>query len=121
MLEYPITEVEAVVRHQATTLFVSLEFSSSKWLVTASAPASERLSKHVAIGGDGEALLQLLHRLQTSATKRTGTPVSIAVIQEAGLDGFWIHRLLVENGIEKPCCRAHVDCSEPPPLARQDR
>lgn len=31
---------------------------------------------------------------------KTGTPVAIAVIQEAGLDGFWIHRLLVENGIE---------------------
>ena len=30
MLEHPITEVEAATRHQATTLFVSLEFSSSK-------------------------------------------------------------------------------------------
>lgn len=100
MPEHPITEVEAAVRHQATTLFVSLELSSSKWLVTASAPGSEKLSKHIVVGGDGKALLQLLHRLQTLATKLTGTPVSIAVIQEAGLDGFWIHRLLVENRIE---------------------
>ena len=100
MLERSITESEAAARHQATTLFVSLELSSSKWLVTASAPGSEKLSKHVVVGGDGEALLQLLRRLQASATRQTGAPVSIAVIQEAGLDGFWIHRLLVGNGIE---------------------
>ena len=100
MLERSITESEAAARHQATTLFVSLELSSSKWLVTASAPGSEKLSKHVIVGGDGEALLQLLRRLQASATRQTGGPVSIAVIQEASLDGFWIHRLLVGNGIE---------------------
>ena len=100
MLERSITEFEAAARHQATTLFVSLELSSSKWLVTASAPGSEKLSKHVIVGGDGEALLQLLRRLQASATRQTGGPVSIAVIQEASLDGFWIYRLLVGNGIE---------------------
>lgn len=65
-----------------------------------SAPGSEKLSKHVVPGGDSGALLQLLRRLQTSAARQTGTPVSIAVIQEAGLDGFWLHRLLVQNGIE---------------------
>src|SRR6267378_7672956 len=30
----------------------------------------------------------------------SSAPVKIAVIQEAGLDGFWVHRLLEANGIE---------------------
>jgi transposase len=100
MIEHPITEAEAAVRFQRSTLFISLELSRSKWLVTASAPGSGKVSKHVVAGGDSAALLELLRRLQTGAAKQTGTPVSITVVQEAGLDGFWIHRLLVQNGIE---------------------
>lgn len=100
MIEHPITAADAAVRCQSSTLFVSLELSRSQWLITVSAPGSEKLSKHVVPGGDSGALLQLLRRLQTSAARQTGTPVSIAVIQEAGLDGFWLHRLLVQNGIE---------------------
>src|SRR5271157_5762836 len=100
MREHYATEVDTAVRRQATTLFVSLELSRAKWLVTSSAPGSEKLSKHVILGGDGESLLRLLHRLQASATRHTGTPISVMVFQEAGLDGFWIHRLLVQNRIE---------------------
>jgi transposase len=81
-------------------LLVSLELSRSRWLVTALSPGSARLSKHAVAGGDGSALLDLLTRLQSKATRRVGVPVDIVVIQEAGLDGFWIHRLLVANGIE---------------------
>ena len=29
-----------------------------------------------------------------------GGPVEVVVIQEAGLDGFWVHRLLEANGME---------------------
>jgi len=32
--------------------------------------------------------------------RRIGKPVKVVVIQEAGLDGFWLHRLLEANGIE---------------------
>src|SRR5205807_5083669 len=32
--------------------------------------------------------------------QRIAAPVKIVTIQEAGLDGFWIHRLLEANGIE---------------------
>jgi hypothetical protein len=39
-----------------------------------------------------------LERLQGKAEKRVGEPVRIVTIQEAGLDGFWIHRLLEANG-----------------------
>jgi transposase len=45
-------------------------------------------------------VLALLAKLRETAERRLGRAVRVAVIQEAGLDGFWLHRLLVENGIE---------------------
>ena len=94
------TALQTVVRVNDTKLFASLELSKSRWLVTVSAPGSEKLSKHVVIGGDGGALLNLLGRLRASAERRGGMAVQVVVIQEAGLDGFWLHRLLETNGIE---------------------
>jgi transposase len=94
------TALQTVVRVNDTKLFASLELSKSRWLVTGSAPGSEKLSKHVVIGGDGGALLNLLGRLRASAERRGGMAVQVVVIQEAGLDGFWLHRLLETNGIE---------------------
>ena len=93
------TQIQAAAQLQANTLFASLELSKARWLVTVSAPGSDKLSRHQVPGGDGQALLELLWRLQAAAARRTGAPVTIVVIQEAGLDGFWIHRLLVQNGI----------------------
>lgn len=82
------------------TLLVALELSRSRWLVTSLSPGSAKRSNHTLAGGDGSALLDLLTHLRNKATRRVGMPIDIVVIQEAGLDGFWIHRLLVANGIE---------------------
>jgi transposase len=79
---------------------VSLELSHSTWLVTSLSPGSERISKHSSPAGDGKALLSLLARLRAKSADVTGRLVGIAVIQEAGLDGFCVHRLLEANGIE---------------------
>ena len=95
---HPATELQLAVRANDTKLFASLELSKSQWLVTVSAPGSMKLSKHAMIGGDGSALLDLLGRLRATAERRVGMPVQVVVIQEAGLDGFWIHRLLEANG-----------------------
>jgi transposase len=82
------------------TLFGSLELSKSKWVVTINSPGSEKFSKHVVEGGDGAGLLDLISRSRAKAEQRYGARVKAIVIQEAGLDGFWIHRLLLANGIE---------------------
>ena len=82
------------------TLFGSLELSKSKWVVTINSPGSEKFSKHVVEGGDGAGLLDLISRSRAKAEQRYGVQVKAIVIQEAGLDGFWIHRLLLANGIE---------------------
>jgi transposase len=39
-------------------------------------------------------------QLQEEARRRTGQSFRIIVVQEAGLDGFWIHRALQNEGIE---------------------
>jgi transposase len=94
------TAVATTARANDITLFASLELSKSKWVVTINSPGSEKFSKHVIEGGDGAGLLDLLSRSRAKAEQRYGVPVKSIVIQEAGLDGFWIHRLLLANGIE---------------------
>jgi transposase len=58
------------------------------------------MSKHVVAGGDITGLLTRLSWLKEKALARTGRVFPIIVIQEAGLDGFWIHRRLQVEGIE---------------------
>jgi transposase len=82
------------------TLFVSLELSRSTWVATSLALGSRKMSKHTLVGGDARKLLDLLARLKSGAEQRMAAPVKIVAIQEVGLDGFWIHRLLEANGIE---------------------
>jgi transposase len=94
------TAVATTARSNDIRLFVSLELSKSKWVVTINNPGSEKFSKHVIEGGDGAGLLELLSRSRAKAEQRYGVQVKAIVIQEAGLDGFWIHRLLLANGIE---------------------
>jgi transposase len=81
-------------------LYVSLELSRSTWLVTSLAPNSDKMSKHTIAAGDAFKLLALLTRLRGRAEQLVGGSISIAVIQEAGLDGFWVHRSLEANDIE---------------------
>ena len=96
----PGVRTETTIRPDHATVFVSLELSRSKWLITALLPCSDKMSKYCVDSGDGTALLDRLARLRARAEPRIGTAVHMVVIQEAGLDGFWIHRLLESNGME---------------------
>ena len=95
-----LVQSDTAIRSDVASIFVSLELSRSRWLVTSLSPGREKMSKHSVTGGDGAGLLDLLTRLRDKAEQRARTPVRIVLIQEAGLDGFWIHRLLVAHGIE---------------------
>ena len=79
-----------------SALYISVELSHSTWLVTALVPGSDRMSKYVTPGGNGASLIELVNRLRM----KNGSPGPVVAIQEAGLDGFWVHRLLEANGIE---------------------
>jgi transposase len=58
------------------------------------------MSRHAVRGGDIAGLLARFAQLREKAQVRTGETFRIVVIQEAGLDGFWIHRVLEHEGIE---------------------
>jgi transposase len=82
-------------------IFVSLELSRSTWLITSMSPGGgEKMSKHSVSAGDIGALLACFSELKQKALSRTRKSFSITVIQEAGLDGFWIHRVLEREGHE---------------------
>jgi transposase len=58
------------------------------------------MSKHSVPASDVAGLLHRFAELKRKAAARTGRDFPIIVIQEAGLDGFWIHRVLQSEGIE---------------------
>jgi transposase len=89
------------IRNDLAAIFVSLELSRSSWLITSLSPGGgEKMSKHSVRGGDSAELLERFAQLREKARIRTGKRFPIIVIQEAGLDGFWIHRVLQGAGIE---------------------
>ena len=97
----PRPDEHVAVRTDLKAIFVSLELSRSTWVITSLAPGGgEKMSKHAVRSGDIAALLARLSQLQEKARARTGHVFPIIVIQEAGLDGFWIHRVLQKEGIE---------------------
>jgi transposase len=78
-----------------------MELSRSTWLITSLSPGGgDKMSKHGMPAGDVGALLARFAELRRKAFTRTGESLPIIVIQEAGLDGFWIHRVLQQEGIE---------------------
>ncbi|MER8491516.1 IS110 family transposase [Mesorhizobium australicum] len=95
------TKASAAIRVDLAAIFVSLELSRSKWLVTSLSPGGgERMSRHLVSGGDIPGLLDHVAELQRKAEVRTGQSFRVISIQEAGLDGFWVHRVLEREGIE---------------------
>jgi len=92
---------QTAIRTDLGAIFVSLELSRSVWLITSLSPgAGETMSKHSVRGGDVAGLLTRFAQLQEKACARTGQMFPIIAVQEAGLDGFWIHRVLESEGIE---------------------
>jgi transposase len=95
------SEVPTAIRTDLGAIFVSLELSQSKWLITSLSPGGgDKMSKHAVAAGDVAGMLVRFADLKTKARTRTGRCFPIIVIQEAGLDGFWIHRVLEAEGIE---------------------
>ena len=93
---------QTAIRMDLGAIFISMELSRTNWLLTSLSPGGgERMSKHVLRSGDVAGLRTRFSQLRERVRARMGqTAVPIIVIQEAGLDGFWIHRLLQGDGIE---------------------
>src|SRR2546423_8285614 len=92
---------QAAIRTDLGAIFVSMELSRRAWLITSLSPgAGEKMSKHAVPASDVPGLLHRFAELKRKAAARSGRDFPIIVIQEAGLDGFWIHRVLQSDGIE---------------------
>src|ERR671921_2739179 len=92
---------QAAIDVKLGAVFVSLELSRSTWLITSLSPGSgEKMSKHSVRGGDVTGLLNHVATLRAKAQARTGESFPIVAIHEAGLDGFWLHRVLEREGVE---------------------
>lgn len=91
----------AAIHTQLGAIFVSLELSRKTWLVTSVSPQSgSKMSRHSVAAGEVAGLLARFEELRAKARAQTGKTYPIVVIEEAGLDGFWIHRVLEAEGIE---------------------
>jgi transposase len=89
------------IRNDLGAIFVSMELSRSKWLITSVSPGGgEKMSRHPVTAGDIAGLFALFAKLRERSEIKTGRTCPIVVLQEAGLDGFWIHRALEGEGIE---------------------
>ena len=75
---------------------MALELSDGKWRVSIG-DARRSPSQHAVSAGDAPALLEVVQK----AKKRCGLGAEAAVVScyEAGRDGFWLHRWLVEHGV----------------------
>jgi transposase len=94
-------EAPSAIRSDLGAIFISLELSRSTWLITSLSPGGgEKMSKHSVPAGDICVLLARFSEIRQKAFARTGKSFPVIVIQEAGLDGFWIHRVLQNEGIE---------------------
>src|SRR5579859_2476907 len=83
------------IRTDLGAIFVSMELSRSTWLMTSLSPGNgEKMSKHSVPAGDVAGLFALFGKLRERCEAKTGCPYPLVSIQEAGLDGFWIHRML---------------------------
>ena len=89
------------IQTNLAAIFISMELSRKTWLITSVLPGNgEKMSKFSLAAGNQVGLFDLFSKLREKCRARTGRDWPIITIHEAGLDGFWIHRILQENGIE---------------------
>ena len=94
-------QAPTAIRTDLGAIFVSLELSRSTWLITSLSPGGgEKMSKHTVRSGDVAGLCDAVLSAQGQGAGPHGAGCSNHRDQEAGLDGFWIHRLLQDEGFE---------------------
>lgn len=91
----PMQERATVAR-----IFVALDLSKNTWVIAVGSPISGKISQYRIAGGDAQGLRHLIEELRRRAARATATEVGVSCCYEAGPDGFWLHRLLTDHGID---------------------
>jgi transposase len=109
------------VFEQDRTLVVVIEVSLSSWLVGGVLPGVARQPMKK-LGPDKDVLLALIWRWKDEATRSGRDIRRVCVAYEAGRDGFWLARSLLEHGIETYVIHsASVSVSREQRRAKTDR
>jgi len=82
---------------QSIGVYIAFELGAKKWVVLFG-DRSGRVSRHKLTAGDMERFLGLLERVR--GRFKVDRAARVASCYEAGRDGFWLHRWLLEQGIE---------------------
>ena len=81
------------------TVYVAFELSKAKWMLGVILPGSKKLSRYTITGGDVAALAARLADWRKKAAALGGKPIRILSCYEAGFDGHWLHRWLMDQGV----------------------
>jgi len=76
---------------------MAIELSKKSWIVAVNTPLSDKISNHTVKGW--KELLELIDKIRSRVGRELKRPAEFISCYEAGYDGFWLHRLLEENGV----------------------
>jgi transposase len=94
-----LDRTDAPVAAEYATMQVAFELSKKKWKLGVLLPGSQKLSRYAIAGGDLAELTKLLALARQRAERSSGKPVRVLSCYEAGYDGHWLHRWLMEQGV----------------------
>src|SRR5271168_5163567 len=97
MTEYFDAHRPATAFDHDSTLVVAMELSGKSWQLGAVVAGVSRRPKQSVKAGDTIALSRILERWKAEAAKAGRTIARVVVAYEAGRDGFWIARHLIER------------------------
>jgi len=93
-----LNPTDAPAAGEYATAYLVFELSKANWKLGIMLPGSPKMSRFTIEGGDVAALTARLATIRAWAG-RCGRPVRILSCYEAGLDGHWLYRWLVGQGV----------------------
>jgi len=82
-----------------STIIGALELSEKKWVLAVQLPGVKRHSRH-AMEARGDELCAFVDRLKARCAVAGHEIERVILTHEAGRDGFWLARFLVQRGVE---------------------
>jgi len=87
------------VAGEYATVHVAFELSKNTWKIGILLPGAAMHSRYAIAGGDLAELTKLLALARERAERSSGKPVRMLSCYEAGYDGHWLHRWLMDQGV----------------------
>ena len=92
-----VNNLPPTATHGAVCCLMAIELSKKSWIVAVNTPLSDKISNHTVKGW--KELLELIDKIRSRVGRELKRPAEFISCYEAGYDGFWLHRLLEENGV----------------------